>query len=114
MFVWTEHSHAQYLAERYVDTVTVTALWEPNMYRLSHKKATKLAALQALLYDVTPTEVICFGDDLMDVGMLGHFTGVAVGNAKHEAKAAAKHLTYSNEEDGVAVWLETNLLRELP
>ena len=114
MFLWTEHSHADYLSEKYHDTVTVTALWEPNMYRLSHKEATKLAALQALLDGVSPTDVICFGDDLMDVGMLSHFTGVAVSNAKREAKEAATHVTYSNEEDGVAQWLEQNLLRKLP
>lgn len=110
MFVWTESNHAVELAEKWKEIATVTALWEPDLYRLSHVHATKLAALKHLLDDVDPKEVVCFGDDLMDVGMLGYFTGIAVKNAKAAAMEAATFITESNEDDGVALWLEANII----
>jgi hydroxymethylpyrimidine pyrophosphatase-like HAD family hydrolase len=74
--------------------------------------ATKLSALQHILEGVDPGQVICFGDDLMDVGMLTYFTGVAVENAKSAAKDAASYITKSNEKDGVAAWLEENVIAQ--
>jgi len=36
--------------------------------------------------------------------------GVAVSNAINEAKSAADHICDTNENDGVAKWLEENVL----
>lgn len=113
MFLWIEEDHAQALSETWKSSVVLTALWEPDMYRLSHPKATKHHALQGLLRNVDPKAVVCFGDDLMDVGMLDHFFGVAVENARSEAKLAATHQTLSNEADGVALWLERHILANM-
>ena len=84
----------------------ITPLWQPHMYRVSHNRATKMWALRAILGEHDPKDVVCFGDDLMDVGMLGYFRGVAVANALAQAKEAATEITASNEEDGVARWIE--------
>jgi 5-amino-6-(5-phospho-D-ribitylamino)uracil phosphatase len=52
-------------------------------------------------------EVITFGDEHNDQGMLMWAgLGVAMGNAKSEAKEVAGYITKSNDEDGVAEVLE--------
>lgn len=109
MFVWIDTEHAESIVSVLRDRVTVTHLWEPGMYRISHVRATKHDALKVLLQDIPSDEVVCFGDDLMDVGMLGHFHGIAVNNALQEAKLVAKQITDSHEKDGVAKYLEAML-----
>lgn len=56
---------------------------------------------------IQPSEVIAFGDAENDTPMLrAAGIGVAMGNASEAVKAAADHVTLSNNEDGVAVALE--------
>ncbi|MGI6433710.1 MAG: HAD family hydrolase [Sphaerochaetaceae bacterium] len=106
MFIWlSEPMNIEKAHLRYPNTV-FTHLWEPNMYRASHIKATKDGALKYVLKDINPQDVLCFGDDLMDVGMLEHFNGVAVSNAHPKALNAATAITKSNNEEGVAHYLE--------
>ena len=57
------------------------------------------------------SQVAAFGDDYGDLDMIagcGH--GVAMGNAAEDVKAAAKYICDTNENDGVAKWLEQNVL----
>ena len=57
------------------------------------------------------TDVIAFGDDVNDLGMLKLAgTAVAVSNAIDEVKAVADHVTDSNDQDGVAKFLEATIL----
>ena len=50
---------------------------------------------------------MAFGDDFNDLGMLATAGwGVAMGNAIPEIKAAANDVTATNNEDGVARYLE--------
>ena len=106
MFIWLHPDQAIEHLGTCDGKLEITALWQPRMYRVSHHRATKMWALRAILSEYDPKDVVCFGDDLMDVGMLGHFRGVAVANAQAQAKAAAAEITASNEEDGVARWIE--------
>jgi len=56
-------------------------------------------------------EIVAFGDDLNDISMLrGCGVGVAVGNALDEVKAVADVVCGGNDDDGVAKWIEENLL----
>ena len=56
-------------------------------------------------------EIAAFGDDENDIAMLRACgTGIAMGNAIDEVKAVADYVCASNEEDGVAKWLEKYLL----
>lgn len=55
---------------------------------------------------ITMDEVMAFGDSGNDISMLKAVgLGVAMGNATADAKAAAKDVTLSNEEDGIAYYI---------
>ena len=55
---------------------------------------------------ITMDEVMAFGDSGNDIGMLKAVgLGVAMGNATADAKAASKAVTLSNEEDGIAYYI---------
>lgn len=52
-------------------------------------------------------DTVCFGDDKNDIEMLQMCgTGVAVSNAVMQVKEYADCITLSNDEDGVAHWIE--------
>ncbi|MGI6467184.1 MAG: HAD family hydrolase [Sphaerochaetaceae bacterium] len=106
IFIWTDEKSDLSLLENSTKEISFSKLWRPLMFRISNVMGTKHNALQYLLKDIDPKEVVTFGDDPMDVGMLSHFNGVAVANAFDEVKAATNNITLSNEDQGVANWLE--------
>lgn len=64
-------------------------------------------------YGIKMDEIICMGDSGNDVHMLEEAgLGVAMANARAEAKEAADEVTLSNEEDGVAVIIEKYFLNQ--
>ncbi len=65
----------------------------------------KSSAIDALarLFDVELSQIMALGDDYNDIPMLRRAgCSVAMANAVPEAKAAAKHITDTNNDDGVA------------
>ena len=73
-------------------------------------KATGVRFLSEYL-GVSVNDVIAIGDSENDIEMLKIAgTGIAMGNAVEEAKAAADDITASNDEDGVAKAIEKYLL----
>ncbi len=75
----------------------------------------KDAALAQIAADrgIAAGEVVAFGDQLTDVGMLAWAgLGVAVANAHASALAAADEITASNDDDGVALVLERLFARQ--
>ena len=55
--------------------------------------------------------IIAFGDDYADIGMLQLCgTGVAMGNAIDEVKDKADVVIGSNDEDGIAVFIENEII----
>ncbi|WP_210466451.1 Cof-type HAD-IIB family hydrolase [Rufibacter roseolus] len=82
---------------------------------IAPKTISKATALELLLkkhYDFGLESVMAFGDNYNDVEMLGAVgLGIAVGNARPEAKAAAKEVTAPSIEDGVALAIEKHLLQ---
>ena len=73
----------------------------------------KVSAIKALssLTGVPLEDMVAFGDDSNDISMLRMCgIGVAVDNALAEVKSAADALTSSNDEDGVASWLRSQIL----
>jgi len=80
---------------------------------IMHKNATKWAGIQDVssYFRIPTARTVAFGDDYNDIIMLrGCGIGVAVDNALDEVKASADYICASNDDDGVAKWLESNLL----
>ena len=80
---------------------------------IMHKNATKSKAVAKLagIWGVCKEEIVCFGDDRNDIDMLSNAgMGVAMKNALDEVKAAADDTCDTNDNDGVAKWLEENVL----
>jgi Cof subfamily protein (haloacid dehalogenase superfamily) len=85
--------------------ITDSASW----IQLISSEANKETAIMDLLSlrNISPDEVIVFGDDIPDVGMLRAFGhSVAMGNSSDEVKSVAKYVTLSNDEGGIAYALE--------
>jgi len=84
-----------------------------GMAMIMHRDATKSKAVAELarIWDIGQSEIAAFGDDLNDIDMLSSAgIGVAMRNALPEVKAAADCECLSNDEDGVAKWIEDNVL----
>ena len=80
---------------------------------IMHKDATKAKATAELasVWGIAAHEIAAFGDDLNDVDMLSYAgVAVAMGNALPEVKAVSDHICLSNDEDGLAKWLEEHIL----
>ena len=61
----------------------------------------------ARIYDIQPQQIVAIGDDVNDLPMLKNAgLGVAMGNAKPLAKAAASRVIGRNDEDGLAIFIE--------
>ena len=82
-------------------------------YLVMSKGATKSRAIKAAAshFGIDIEEVCAFGDDENDIDMLRECgVGIAMENAIDDAKAAADYICSSNEDDGVAKWLEEHVL----
>ena len=87
---------------------------KPYFLECNPLKATKGNALRwcAEHFGFEMDELIAFGDSLNDVSMLeAAGTGIAMGNAREDVKALGFPVCGTNEEDGVAKYIEANILR---
>lgn len=83
-----------------------------TLFQIMSRTATKLNGVKAMLkaFNIEPEDAVYFGDDNDDIEPLKWCgTSVAVKNAIPEASYAADAITASNDEDGVALWIEKNL-----
>lgn len=81
----------------------------PNFLEVMHQSASKGNAVRFLedYFNIKIEEAVAFGDNFNDLDMLENVgLGVAMGNAPEEIKLAAKRVTASNNEDGLALILE--------
>ena len=84
-----------------------------NFAMVTHEEAIKSKAVLAIAdyWKIKPSEIAAFGDDIMDIDLLKFCDfGIAMGNALEEVKAVAKYICDTNENDGVAYWLEKYVL----
>ena len=103
---------AKEIVDMYPDTFYLNFSGE-DWRRFAAKNSDKGTAVQILLrhLNLSPSDVIAFGDDANDIPMLKLAgTAVAVANAIDEAKAIAHAVTDSNDNDGVAKFIEATLL----
>jgi Cof subfamily protein (haloacid dehalogenase superfamily) len=100
---------AKQLHEKHRDDIHVYYS-RPTYLELAPKSISKASALQLVMqkvYDIPMANVMAFGDNYNDVEMLRSVgLGIAVENARDEAKVAAKKITTKSIEDGVAVAIE--------
>ncbi|MFC4803021.1 HAD family hydrolase [Neobacillus sp. GCM10023253] len=83
-----------------------------NGFELLAPNVSKWSAIKSLLraYRISPKEAVAIGDGPNDIEMLRHIgTGVAMGNASEEVKAAADFVTGHHEKDGLAEFIERYL-----
>jgi len=83
------------------------------LVQIMSKDAKKRNGVKVMLdaFGITPEEAVYFGDDQDDAEAMRFCgIGVAVENAIPEVKAVADEIAGSNEEDGVARWIEKNVL----
>ena len=93
--------------------VTSLTCSKPYFLEVNPLLATKGNALKWIAghYGFTVDEFIAFGDSLNDLSMLhAAGTGVAMANAREDVKAQADVVCLSNQEDGVARYIEENIL----
>ena len=84
-----------------------------GLLMIMHKDATKSNAVAKLAdaWNINHAHIAAFGDDLNDIDLLQYAgTGVAMGNAADNVKAIARYVCDTNDNDGVARWLEDNVL----
>lgn len=76
-------------------------------YEIYDKNASKANAVLQVKELLHADELVCFGDNLNDISMIkAADRGVAVENACEELKALADVITYSNNDDGVAKYID--------
>lgn len=84
-----------------------------NWYAFLPEESGKIQAIIELAksLNISLSDIVSFGDDINDMEMLKICgIGVAVSNAVMDVKAAADCVTLPNDEDGVAYWIEKNIL----
>lgn len=84
-----------------------------NWYKFSKTQATKENALINIMkiLNFSLEDITSFGDDYADIGMLQMCgKGIAMGNAIDAVKITADEVIESNDDDGIAKWLEKNIL----
>ncbi|RLL45052.1 HAD family phosphatase [Oceanobacillus piezotolerans] len=83
-----------------------------NIIEIVKKGMNKAVGLQkiAKYFGIPKDRIIAFGDEDNDLEMIEYAgVGVAMGNAIIELKNIAKHITDTNEKDGIGIFLENYL-----
>ena len=104
-----DERQAQRLAEL-LDDCDCIRFSDGYWYKFTRKGVTKEAAIlkACAACGIGPEEITAFGDDYADMGMLRLCgRGIAMGNALDVVKEAADLVIGSNDEDGIAVYLES-------
>ena len=84
-------------------------------YKFTKKNITKENAIRYICeyMDIRLEDIVAFGDDLADIGMLELCgRGVAMGNAHPDVKAVADIVIGTNDDDGIAQYLSEKIFTE--
>ncbi|GAA0447547.1 Cof-type HAD-IIB family hydrolase [Virgibacillus sp. AGTR] len=107
----------QHLDQYHADLIEHRKWGAPwNIIEIVRKGMNKAVGLQkvAHYYHIPKERIIAFGDEDNDLEMIDYAgVGVAMGNAIDELKAVAKHITDTNEEDGIGNFLQEYLKLEV-
>lgn len=96
------------------ETLTTARVFRsgPFLFEFVNRNLSKLEGIQTVCekYNVQLDEVVTFGNDNNDVEMIAGTIGVAMKNANHAVKEVSSYITSSNFKDGVAKFIEENIL----
>lgn len=114
MLIHTDSQHVgqirQHLSDVHAELVDHRRWAEPfHIIEIIKSGLSKAVGLQRVsnYLDIPKDRIIAFGDEDNDLEMLDYAgTGVAMGNAISPVKTVANTITLTNEEDGIAVFLE--------
>lgn len=112
-FVTKDISFLETLTMRYPEC-ELTSYTNEDLHKLADIKANKRDAIMSVCssYGIKLEAVAAFGDDFSDYNLLKDVgIGVAVENAIEQVKSIANYICRSNEEDGVARFIEEFILR---
>lgn len=107
-----EERKALYSSLSEITGASVTVSWH-NTFDICADQVSKASAIEryAKKKGISPSEIICFGDNYNDMDMLQYGgLGIAVENGVKELKEAADYVTGNNNEDGVAKAIEKFVL----
>jgi Cof subfamily protein (haloacid dehalogenase superfamily) len=93
--------------------VRVVTYSDVSLVTIVHREATKLNALMTVerALNIMTDEIVAFGDDYSDIDWLSYcINSVAVANAINEVKSVANYICGDCDADGVAKWLEDNVI----
>ncbi len=83
--------------------------------QISRSGINKLSGIKRVLneFNLTLKDCIAFGDDYNDMEILeGVGVGVAMGNAEEDVKKVANYVTKTNDEHGVAYYINKEILKK--
>jgi Cof subfamily protein (haloacid dehalogenase superfamily) len=107
-----DYNHMDVIMKRHPDLRLFPNNGE-SWYQITHECVSKYNAIAHLaqLMNMSTKEIVAFGDDYNDMEMIEKCgIGIAVANANNKVRAVADEICGSNEDDGVAQWLQFNLL----
>jgi len=109
-----ESKTAEQVIKKYLpDDLNLLILEKGVLLVVLHKDAIKSKGVAALAahWGIEPSEIAAFGDATIDIDLLEYCgAGVAVSNAIDEVKNVADYICESNDNDGVAKWIEKYIL----
>src|SRR5574344_1473129 len=97
------------IRERFGNKVNVIETDSGSLLQIMAEEASKETGIKDIAekYTVDKKDIYCFGDDHNDIGMFEYCgNSVAMGNAIQELKNIAAYVTTSNDEDGIAEFIE--------
>jgi hypothetical protein len=109
IFYVASAAEAQTVQKTLPEGCIAAATDQGTLVQVSHSEAHKLAAVEYVLEKeaIALADTIAFGDDNNDLSLIEAVgCGVAMGNATAELKAVADHVAPTNDEGGVAQFLE--------
>lgn len=103
------------LKQRISDNMDVSVMSSvENNFEVMEAGISKGNGVKALAeyYGIDRSEVVCIGDNENDISMIEYAgLGVAMGNATEDLKSAADIITETNDNDGVARFIEEYILK---
>lgn len=109
---WDEEKALAIASSLGLEKVNYIKFSDVPWYSFYKKEATKENAIKTLSKHmfIDLKDIVAFGDDFNDIGMLKLCgTGVAMENAILQVKECADEITLSNNQNGVAIWLEKRI-----